>query len=282
MTSSETGRFSADGPGSVLSRSLEVLEALAAMAQPANLMDIAYATGLSKHSAYRILRNLQEQGFVDHIGRRGYRVGTRAMALASLISPRPHVLQRVRPVIHKLAHRVQESVSFHVHSNRHRVCLLGIEPFPNPERRHLRTGERAPLVSGCAGLAILAFLPDGEIAEILDSQSETSQAALRASLQRIREDGFAISHGSNHAGMHGIGSPIVSVETGTALASVSISGTAARLPDQRLRQFAAPLQSATRELGTVLTDVLGSTATMAVDRLDVGPGELYVDDAWLG
>ena len=67
----------------LLRRPLLVLEALAAMEQPASLLAIASAVGLSKAGAYRVLRALQDEGYVDHAGRRGYRVGSRSIALAS-------------------------------------------------------------------------------------------------------------------------------------------------------------------------------------------------------
>src|ERR1700684_2550788 len=73
-------------------RALRVLETLAGLEQPASLPTIADKAQLTKTKAYRILRGLQDHGFVDHVGRSGYRIGSRAVALASLIGPRPALL----------------------------------------------------------------------------------------------------------------------------------------------------------------------------------------------
>lgn len=75
-------------PDSAL-RAMRVLEALAGMEQPAGLLTIAAAVNLSKTRAYRVLRSLQDHGYVDHADRNGYRIGSRSLALASLIGPRP-------------------------------------------------------------------------------------------------------------------------------------------------------------------------------------------------
>jgi DNA-binding IclR family transcriptional regulator len=80
-------------------RALRVLETLAGLQQPASLPTIAAKAQLTKTKAYRALRGLQEHGFVDHTGRGGYRIGSRAVALATLIGPRTALLQAARPVL---------------------------------------------------------------------------------------------------------------------------------------------------------------------------------------
>lgn len=84
-------------------RALRVLEALAGMQQPASLPAIVLATGLSRTKAYRALRVLQDNGFIDHLGHGGYRLGSRSVALASLIGPRPALLRCAYPLLRRLA-----------------------------------------------------------------------------------------------------------------------------------------------------------------------------------
>lgn len=90
-------------------RTLHVLEALAGMEQPASLSTIATSMNLTKSKAYRALRALQDQGFIDHAGRSGYRLGSRSIALASLIGPRRAVLRTARPVLAR--HRLGDGVA---------------------------------------------------------------------------------------------------------------------------------------------------------------------------
>ncbi|WP_255511441.1 helix-turn-helix domain-containing protein [Kribbella sp. VKM Ac-2500] len=79
---------------------------------------IAERAGMPRTKAYRVLRDLQEHGYVDHIGRSGYRVGGRAVALASLVGPRPALLHQARPVLIRLAANASET----------RVCSSAAEP----------------------------------------------------------------------------------------------------------------------------------------------------------
>ena len=95
-------------------RALRVLETLAGLQQQASLPTIADRAQLTKTKAYRILRSLQDYGFVDHVGRSGYLIGSRAVALASLIGPRPALLRLARPVLAKLATEASETVTLHL------------------------------------------------------------------------------------------------------------------------------------------------------------------------
>ena len=103
------------------SRAVRLLEALASLEQPASLQRITAATGYSKASTYRMLRALQEDGFIDHIGRSGYRLGNRAVALATLMGPRPALLKRAQPVLARLATLSGETTSMHLKSGDHRT-----------------------------------------------------------------------------------------------------------------------------------------------------------------
>jgi IclR family transcriptional regulator, acetate operon repressor len=143
-------------------RALRVLETLAGLQQPASLPTIAEKAQLTRTKAYRVLRGLQEHGFVDHAGHGGYRIGSRAVALATLIGPRPALLQAARPVLTRLAVQTSEVVTLMLRSGAHRVLVLAAEPPGNPERVPVVIGERSPLTSGCSGRAILAFLPEAE------------------------------------------------------------------------------------------------------------------------
>src|ERR1700743_1991758 len=143
-------------------RALRVLETLAGLQQPASLPTIAGRAQLTKTKAYRTLRGLQDHGFVDHVGRSGYRIGSRSLALASLIGPRPALLRLARPVLARLAAEASETVTLHLRSGAHRVLVLGAEPPGNPLRRLPTIGERSPLTAGCSGRALPSFFSPPE------------------------------------------------------------------------------------------------------------------------
>ncbi len=128
-------------------RALVVLETLAGLEQPASLPTIAGEAQLTKTKAYRILRGLQDHGFVDHVGRGGYRIGSRAVALASLIGPRPALLRLARPVLAKLAAEASETVTLHLRSGAHRVL---VQPAVSGDRSPIVGSLRSGLPAGSA------------------------------------------------------------------------------------------------------------------------------------
>ena len=158
-------------------RALHILETLASMKQPAGLAAIAARSQLSPTRAYRTLRGLQEQGFVDHTGRRGYRVGSRSVALASVIGPRPAMLQRARPVLTRVA-SLGFGATLHLRSGDHRVLVLGVAGSHGGASGYL-IGERAPLVSGCSGTSILAHLSSEEARLVIARRPPRTAAAER-------------------------------------------------------------------------------------------------------
>lgn len=250
-------------------RALHVLEALAGMRQPANLDTIAARTGLPKTKAYRALRALQDEGYVDHTGRTGYRIGSRGISLAALIGPRPALSQRARPILNRLATEAGETATLHLRSGVYRVLVLGAEAAKADLRHVIRVGERAPLTNGCSGTVILANLPASETNTILANNSAGGRRLTPRVLRRIRDDGYAITHSANHVGVSGIAAALLDPADGYALGSVAIAGPTHRLPDAALRKFIGPLTAAIRDLTPRLAAILGPHASIRQEALDV-------------
>jgi DNA-binding IclR family transcriptional regulator len=254
----------------LLRRPLRVLEALAGMEQPASLLAVATAVGLSKASAYRVLRSLQDEGYVDHAGRRGYRIGSRSLALASLVGPRPALLQRARPVLTRLAAGAQATATLHLRSGEHRVLVLGAEQNAEPQRRRVHVGERAPLTSGCSGRVILAHLPAEEAAKVVTAHARgRTRKELERELDTIRADGYALSFSENHRHFNGIGAALLDPDNGFPLGSIAVAGPDERMSEDALRRLAPPLMSACNGLAPHLATLLGPNASARLDALDV-------------
>ena len=263
----------AGGAASV--RALQVIETLAAANQPASLDSLAAATGLGKHKTYRVLRALQDAGYVDHVGRSGYRVGGRSIGLASLIGPRPALLHRAMPILNRLATLSCETATLHLRSGTHRVLVLSADTTNPQLRQAVRLGERAPLSTGCSGLVILAHLPAADIAAILAGRPRSEPRPTSTLLRRIRHKGYDITHSANHQGVSGIAAALLDPDDGNPLASLAIAGPEDQLPETALRHFAAPLIAAAREFGPQLATMLGPNSTLRQEALNVTITETF-------
>jgi IclR family acetate operon transcriptional repressor len=262
-----SGSTSPAGGGAL--RALQVLEALAGMEQPASLAQVAETTRLPTTKAYRSLRALQDHGFVDHLGHRGYRLGGRSVALASLIGPRPALLRAAQPLLHRLAAFVQETSSLHLRSGTHRVLVIGAEARGQALRSSFTIGERAPLTSGCSGTVILAHLPVAEARKITASRPRREKRPSAALLAVIRTDGYAMSFSDNHVGVNGVAAPLLDPIDNYPLGSIAIAGAERRLPEYKLRELELPLRKTCRELEPHLARMLGPNSSERLASLDV-------------
>jgi len=241
-------------------RGLEVVEALAGMRQPASLREIAARVGVSEAQTFRLLRALEQAHYVDHLGRSGYRIGSRSVALGTIIGPRPAFLRAVQPAIGRLAARTREGVVVHLRTGDYRVLVLGIPGSSAPTAdAGGALGERSRLGVGASGRVILAYLPAAE--------RGTAHPSARL-LTAIRDRGYEMSFGENHPGINGISGPLLTTE-GKALGSVTIAGPATRLTEAAMVRLSGALLATCRELSPTMASLLGPEPGATVAALDL-------------
>ena len=245
------------------------------MRQPASLRAVADRVGLSESQTFRVLRELERGGYLDHLGRSGYRLAGRSVALATLIGPRPAMLRAIQPVITRLAHLTGDAVVLHLRSGATRVLVLGV---PAPSGPILDPagllGERSPLAVGASGRIILAYLPEAELAAMdlggLD----------RRQLAAIRDRGYEASFGENHPGVNGVSAPLLAYReeagsgdsaysAGVAIGSITVAGPAERLSEADFPRLVPMVLAACRDLGPRLASILGPDLGETIRALDL-------------
>ncbi len=246
-----------------------MLETLAGMRQPATLRDVADRAGISQSNAFRILQALEQEGYLHHLGRSGYRLASRSLALATVIGPRPAMLRLLYPVVARLAAISGEAAVIHLRAGRFRVLVLGVPARSGPILDPAGIlGERSPLASGASGRIILAYLPETELADI-DLNGVTAQQ-----LAAIRARGYEMSYGENHPGINGISVPLLAEAENPetvpiVLGSMTIAGPCERLTPEHLGRLAGPLTAACRDLSPRLAALLGPNPGNNIDALDL-------------
>lgn len=252
----------------VLMRVLLLLETLSGMEQPTSLAAVVTRSGLPRSKAYRSLRALQDAGFLDRVGRQGYRIGARSLSLSMMIGPRPGFVRIALPILRWLADVTHESATLFLRSGNHRIHVLAADAPDRSLAKHLPPpGERAPLATGASGLAILAHLRDDEIRDVLRNRPGAKPSQKR--LAEIRNDGYAISFSGNRQGANGIAAPILDPEDRTPLGSIAVAGPAVRVPEAALRAHSIPLRRACAQLAPQLATMLGPHASQRQATLDV-------------
>lgn len=237
------------------------------------LSDIAETTGLGKTTLHRLLGALVQVGLANQdLKTKRYSLGVSAAALGREATIH-HVGSLVRPVLRRLAAETEDTVFASVREGLAAVCIAReVGSFPI-RTLTLDQGDRRPLGVGAGSLALLAFLPDEEIATIitrnrrwLQDYAAFSPDELMELVARTRETGYALNEGRIVPAMQAIGVPVLS-RNGRPVAALSLAAIRDRMGSDRLPDLARRLSEEAEALAEVLeppdrteTDTLPSLA----------------------
>lgn len=141
----------------LLDRAVAVLEAVEDGSH--RFTQIMNATGLPRGTTHRLVRALEDRGFLAHYGGFGYRLGPRLLRLAHRAMRELPLRDVAHPVLERLARSTGESAQLFVRSGDARVCVDAVESA-NELRTIVPVGASLPLYAGSAAKVFLAFDPD--------------------------------------------------------------------------------------------------------------------------
>jgi DNA-binding IclR family transcriptional regulator len=139
-----------------LDRGLDALELLAD-GTPRSVLDIAGALGLHRSVTYRVVRTLEDRGYLERTADGRYALGLAVAALARAV--RGELTTAAMPELAELADETACTAFLVVPSGEEAVTLVAVEPRRSRAHVSHRPGQRHPLTSGAPGLAILAAGP---------------------------------------------------------------------------------------------------------------------------
>lgn len=220
--------------------------------------EIANDLGLSKAVVHRILTSLRGRGFVElERETRRYALGPSALALGMRYMDHVDLRELARDSMRRIVDRTDETATLSVRTGWTRVYLDQITP--NREvKMTVQLGQAFPLHAGSSSKAFLAFMTKEEIDEYLERDLEPLTDAtivdrdeLREELRRIRERGYATSHGERQAYAASVAAPILDHE-GLPAAVMSVCG-----PVERFGESMSDVAGVLLEETTALSERLG-------------------------
>jgi DNA-binding IclR family transcriptional regulator len=260
-----------------LERTFRILEVFSEARPEWSTTDISRALGLPVPTVHRILGALKRLGYVSqHEDTRRFRLGVAALDLGE----RARAVADLRPVairpLRRLSDATGETALLTVLTpERDRsVCLERVET-PQPLRLSVQPGRQLPLHAGASQKALLAFMPEAEIENLIAGPLErfctatiTDAAALRKELRAIRARGWASSYEETNVGVWGLAVPVLS-DTDVVCA-VGIAGPSARLTVEHVRRDIRLVHEAALVIGRALG--LTSPPVVASD-VKIGPAD---------
>jgi DNA-binding IclR family transcriptional regulator len=227
-------------PVGVLDRAIAVLDAVERGSR--SFTSIVEQTGLSRSTAHRLIRALEDHGFLFQVGGLGYALGPRLLGLAATAMRELPLRELARPALERLARSTGESAQLFVRDGDRRICVDAVES-DQELRTIVEVGAALPLTKGSAGKVFLAWGPEPADEEIDDR--------LAQQILTTRRRGWADSIGEREAGVASVSAPIRE-PGGTFLAVISVSGPTSRIAPLRAKTFAPAVQEAAREVEAAL------------------------------
>lgn len=202
--------------------------------------ELAEAVDMAPSSVHGHLTTLLQKEYVvkeDH----EYRLGLKFTRLGRDIRFDLDIVSAARAPLEELARDTDEEAWLHVEENGHSVAVMQEVGSKSIESVGM-ISRYTPIHNNGAGKALLAHLPEERMESIVDEhglpastdQTITDRAELRAELDQIREQGYALSDQERYEGVRSVFSPIV--VGGTVLGAVGIAGPSSRLCGELFRE----------------------------------------------
>jgi IclR family pca regulon transcriptional regulator len=247
-----------------LERGLAVIRSFSPDAPSLTIARVAERTGLTRAAARRYLNTLRVLGYVAQDGDR-FSLTPRLLDLGFTYLSTLDVTSVVQPFMEQVTNTLHESCSVSVLDNRD-IVYIARRAADRIMSVNLVVGSRLPAHATSMGKVLLAHLSPGELEHYLDSvvrepltvHTLVDEKALRAALDRVRKNGWAVADEESELGVRSVAAPLVGRD-GEVHAAINVSAHATRVPlDQLQREYLPVLLEAARGI----SKVLGANATI--------------------
>ncbi len=243
-------------------RAIDVLEVLAQSGEELPLKEIARKTGLNVSTCHHLLATLVNRGYVgrSRLGRL-YFIGGKVSELSRRRFSQFNIVEVAMPELRRLNQQTGETVSLSVLQGHELVTLARLDSSHPVRVGSSNTSEAMATHATAAGKAILAWLPDAEIAKVLSEtglrkytdKTITDMDAFTEELRHVRRNGFATDREEFQPGVRCIGSAVRDYN-GAVIAAVSCS-----MPEMRAKkELLERVRDTVRRSAKKLSEQLGS------------------------
>ena len=242
----------------------------------ANVSSLARAAGLPRATALRMIQTLEQEGFLlRNPGEDRVLLGPELLRLARNTDEQLLLREVARPIIGELVDTIGETVTLSVVAPDGGLDLVEEVDAPHLLRPRSWVGQRFPLHATASGKMLLATFDEERLSRFLleplvpyTPATITSGEALRAELQRVREQRYAFTVDEDEEGLSGIATGIRG-QADELLGVVTVSGPTQRLDRRRGEHAVDHLVRAAARIESVL---LGGRKSAAVLEVIARPG----------
>ncbi|MCX4454741.1 helix-turn-helix domain-containing protein [Streptomyces sp. NBC_01728] len=226
-----------------LARGLTVITAFGEDRAELNLTEVAQATGLARATARRALITLEHLGYVSTHDR-VFSLTPRVLGLGFPPLSRTSLAEIAAPHLTGLSQRLHDSVSLAILTG-DEVQYTGRVSTSRIMSAHIAIGTRLPAYPTALGRVMLADLPELPLTELLPltPRTITDPARLKAVLERVRQEGYALVDEELEVGLRSIAVP-VRERGGRVVAAVNVAmHSSRRTPEECVTEVLPELRA---------------------------------------
>ncbi len=256
-----------EGRGGTLETGLDVVELLAGAGAALGVSEIAARLSLDRGNTHRILKVLKARGYISQDSEsKRYRPTAQLVGVAGAILRDLDIRSAAQKACDLLVAAIGESVHVAQVTSDGIVYVLHRR---GPHRVSVNTdvGDRAPLHATATGKAVLAFLPEDRVRELVaepftqfTSRTHATLDDLLRDLATVRRRGFAVDDEELNPDVRCVAAPVFDIN-GEVFGSVGVSGPTQRIGVNQVVTIAGRVVEAAMQTTHALG---GPTGTLAL------------------
>jgi|SRR5271166_6082113 len=252
-----------------LDRAFAVLDLLAESGTALGLAQVAASLQLHKSTAHRFLMVLEKHRMVERTPGGKFRLGLRLFDLGNRAVEQYDLRERAQPHLRRLVAETEETAHLCILEGAHVIYIDKIEPTRSV-RMITRVGASNPVHCTSVGKAILAFLPEERLIDVLHrtrferftNRTILTAEALRTEIEKTRRRGYAVDDEELEEGLRCIAVPVLDAQR-LPVAAVSVSGPSFRVTAQKLPAIANHLLHCVRGISVDMGFISGGRGNRA-------------------
>ncbi len=244
------------GTGSLRKALRLVVELGAAEAEGLRLTELVGRTNMDTSTAYRTLACLVDEGFLQKVEGKRYRLGQRVFELGLIAGQHFTEPRLAKPSLRRLADRIGATAVLAARSGRETVYLERMEGPEHFTGLRSAVGTRLPIGVGAGGIAMLAAMSPENVDAVIASNAARYRSFGRDTVQLLRTriaqahaDGYASTTSFLRSDVGSIAIVVPDTTNETTLALSIVCG-AARL--KHAPELASEIRIAALEVATAI------------------------------
>lgn len=248
-------------------RALDILMCFSIQTPELSMTQISAKVGIHKSTVHRFLATLEQMRFVQRDPNTGvYRPGIRMLQMAYLTLEHNDLRHLAFPFLRRLCEKYRENVNLSILDD---ADVVYVDVIESPQRVKLAAavGQRLPAFSTASGKAILAYLPDDTVKNILfKGMPHYTQFTLKTerefldNIHQACEKGYAFSEQEFEEGINAVAAAILD-RNNRPIASISVAGPAFRLTHEKMNEIGPAVVATAADIAKELQMAAGSPVT---------------------